>query len=109
MDGGHIDLVRARKGGFAGGFFAVWTPNKQRIAPDSMPDTSKPYTPPAVDFEFARSVALRMTADLFRLEAESEGAGQGRAQRRGIAEPASTTMSSPPSSILKERKPSTKT
>ena len=73
MDGGHIDLVRARKGGFAGGFFAVWTPNKQRIAPDAMPDTSKPFTPPAVEFEFARGVALRMTADLFRLEARSEG------------------------------------
>ncbi|MCY3832583.1 MAG: membrane dipeptidase, partial [Chloroflexi bacterium] len=73
MDGGHIDLVRARKGGFAGGFFAVWTPNKQRIAPDSMPDTSKPFAPAAVDFEFAQSAALRMSADLFRLEAESEG------------------------------------
>lgn len=73
MDGGHIDLVRARKGGFAGGVFAVWTPNKQRIAPDSMPDTSKPFTPPAVEFEFARTVALRMTADLFRIEAESDG------------------------------------
>jgi membrane dipeptidase len=73
MAGGHIDLVRARKGGFAGGFFAVWTPNKQRIAPDSMPDTSKPYVPEAVDFEFAQSVALRMSADLFRIEAESDG------------------------------------
>ncbi|MDE2750138.1 MAG: dipeptidase [Chloroflexota bacterium] len=73
LDSGHIDLVRARRGGFAGGFFAVWAPNKERIAPDSMPDTSKPFTPPAVDFEFARSCALRMTADLFRLEAESEG------------------------------------
>ncbi len=73
LDSGHIDLVRARRGGFAGGFFAVWTPNEQRIAPDSMPDTSKPFTPPAVDCEFARSVALRMSADLFRIEAESDG------------------------------------
>ena len=73
LDSGHIDLVRARRGGFAGGFFAVWTPNEQRIAPDSMPDTAKPFTPPAVDFEFARSVALRMSADLFRIEAESAG------------------------------------
>ena len=73
LDDGHIDLVRARKGGFAGGFFAVWAPNKHRIAPDSMPDTTKPYTPPAVDSEFARGVALRMSADLFRIEAESDG------------------------------------
>ena len=73
LDSGHIDLVRARRGGFAGGFFAVWTPNEQRIAPDSMPDTSKPFTPPAVDVEFARGVALGMSADLFRIEAESAG------------------------------------
>ena len=82
LDSGHIDLVRARRGGFAGGFFAVWTPNEQRIAPDSMPDTSKPFTPPAVDYEFARGVALRMSADLFRIEAESAGKGQGRAHSR---------------------------
>ena len=74
MDGGHIDLVRARRGGFAGGFFAVYVPNpERRIDPDSMPDLSKPYTPPAVEFVYSQSVALRMTADLFRLEAESEG------------------------------------
>ena len=74
MDGGHIDLVRARKGGFAGGFFAVWTPNlESRIAPDSMPDTSKPYSPPPVEHQYAQRVALRMMADLFRLEEESAG------------------------------------
>ena len=74
MDGGHIDLVRARKGGFAGGFFAVWTPNlESRIDPDSMPDTSKPYSPPPVEHQYAQRVALRMMADLFRLEEESAG------------------------------------
>ena len=74
MDGGHIDLVRARKGGFAGGFFAVWTPNlESRIAPESMPDTSKPYSPPPVEHQYAQRVALRMMADLFRLEDESTG------------------------------------
>ncbi len=73
MAGGHIDLVRARRGGFAGGFFAVWTPNEERIDPDHMPDTSKPYAPPAVEPDFARRVALRMSANLFRLEAASAG------------------------------------
>ena len=74
MDGGHIDLVRARKGGFAGGFFAVYVPNpERRIDPDSMPDLSKPYTSPAVEFVYSQRVALRMMADLFRLEARSEG------------------------------------
>lgn len=73
MDGGHIDLVRARRGGFAGGFFAVFVPNKERIDPDNMPDLSKPYTPPAVDFGFSQIVANRLTADLFRLESLSAG------------------------------------
>lgn len=74
MDGGHIDLVRARRGGFAGGFFAVYVPNpERRIDPDSMPDTSKPYVSPSVDFVFSQGVALRMMADLFKLEAASEG------------------------------------
>ena len=73
MDGGHIDLVRARRGGFAGGFFAVFVPNKERIDPDNMPDLSKPYTPPAVDFGFSQIAANRLTADLFRLESLSEG------------------------------------
>ena len=74
MDGGHIDLVRARRGGFAGGFFAVYVPNPQRrIDPDHMPDLSKPYTSPAVEFVYSQGVALRMMADLFKLEAESNG------------------------------------
>ena len=73
-EGGHIDLVRARRGGFAGGFFAVYVPNpKSRIDPDNMPDTSKPYAPPAVDFVFSQGVALRSMADLFKLEAQSAG------------------------------------
>lgn len=74
MDGGHIDLVRARRGGFAGGFFAVFVPNpERRIDPDNMPDTSKPYTSPAVDFDISQAAANRLTADLFRLESLSEG------------------------------------
>ena len=74
MDAGHIDLVRAKRGGFAGGFFAVYVPNPQRrIDPDNMPDLSKPYTSPAVEFVYSQAVALRMMADLFKLEAESDG------------------------------------
>jgi microsomal dipeptidase-like Zn-dependent dipeptidase len=33
---GHLDLARARAGGFAGGFFAIFTPH-----PDGFPDDSK--------------------------------------------------------------------
>ncbi|MGQ0610087.1 MAG: dipeptidase [Paracoccaceae bacterium] len=31
---GHIDLARARAGGLAGGFFAIWAPNDPAKAPD---------------------------------------------------------------------------
>ena len=74
MQGGHIDLVRARRGGFVGGFFAVYVPNPElRIDPDNMPEIAKPYAPPAVEFVYAQGVALRMMADLFKLEALSAG------------------------------------
>ena len=29
MDEGHIDLPRSKKGGFAGGFFAIFIPNQK--------------------------------------------------------------------------------
>ena len=74
MDSGHIDLARARRGGFAGGFCAVYVPNLDtRIAPDNMPDTSKPYAPPAVEFVYSQGVVLRQMADLFKLQAASAG------------------------------------
>ncbi|MDE2952576.1 MAG: dipeptidase [Chloroflexota bacterium] len=74
MEGGHIDLPRAREGGFAGGFCAVFVPNpKRRIDPDNMPDISKPYTSPAVEFTFSQAAAQGQVADLFRLEALSQG------------------------------------
>ena len=74
MKDGHIDLPRARQGGFAGGFFAVYVPNpNRRIAPDSMPDMTKPYVPEALELRYSQGIALRSMADLFRLEAESAG------------------------------------
>ena len=74
MDSGHLDLVRARRGGFAGGFFAVFVPHPQvKIAPDSLPDRSKPYVSEPVEFVHSQRIVLRMLADLFKLEAASEG------------------------------------
>lgn len=74
MDSGHIDLVRARRGGFAGGFFAVFIPNPTLdISPDSLPDLREPTMPDMLDAEYSQPIALRLMADLFRLEAESEG------------------------------------
>lgn len=74
MEGGHIDLPRARIGGFAGGFFAVFVPNpERRIDPNSMPDLRKPYVSPAVEFNFSHVAVQGQVADLYRLEALSQG------------------------------------
>jgi membrane dipeptidase len=66
---GHIDMARARAGGLAGGFFAVYVP------PD--PALPKPerwdVLPPPLDPAYAQRVAIGMAALLFRLEAESQG------------------------------------
>src|SRR3954470_4080694 len=35
---GHLDLARARAGGFAGGFFAIFTPHPGGYAPDGEPE-----------------------------------------------------------------------
>lgn len=76
---GHLDLPRAREGGFAGGFFAVFVP------PDpSLPTSAEPpiiQTPtgyeielsPPIDPSYAQRIAIGVTAILFRLEAESQG------------------------------------
>ena len=42
-DLGHIDLPRARKGGFAGGFFAIFVPSPEMEAMD--PDAPPPDRP----------------------------------------------------------------
>lgn len=71
MDDGHIDLPRARQGGFGGGFFAVFAPNPEmEITADFVPD---PQQPPPLEWSYAQRCALGMMADLFKLEAESGG------------------------------------
>lgn len=73
-DVGHIDLPRAREGGFAGGFFAVFIEDEH--TPDFDPDSTfelPEELPPALEHRYALQVATVMTAELFRLEAESEG------------------------------------
>ncbi len=84
---GHLDLPRARAGGFVGGLFAVFVPNprwervfRRRESPraaagsDDGADFGWEVSPPGrVDRRHALSFALGMTSRLFRLEAESEG------------------------------------
>ena len=70
VTGGHIDLPRARAGGFAGGLFAVFSP------PLAMPNMTSSMRDPAYDLplppllalETARTSTLGMIAILLRLE-----------------------------------------
>lgn len=89
-DSGHIDLPRAREGGLAGGFFAVFIPDPDDDSPDqpapadvgdaanAMADryTDPAAMPPGMPLGHAQREALRTVARLFRLERESEGAAK---------------------------------
>src|SRR6266852_1875339 len=78
-DKGHIDLPRAREGGFVGGFFAVFVgPDPALPAPaePAFTKTGNGYEmqlAPAVDPVYAQRTAIAVTALLFRLEAEANG------------------------------------
>jgi membrane dipeptidase len=74
---GHIDLPRARAGGFAGGLLAVFVPPRERHADlDSMTQAAAYDVPLPVPAELthAQAVALQMIALLFRIVRRSEGA-----------------------------------
>ena len=82
-DRGHIDLPRAREGGMAGGFFAIFTANhdmkrviKPVLAPDGteVPGARTVDLPPRLDRRHALSFTLACMSDLFRLERKAAGA-----------------------------------
>lgn len=79
-DRGHLDLSRAREGGFGGGFFAIFVPakrqedepeseNKGRRAGSGSPDETEMSVP----FDYASDFTQNLVRSLFQLEAESEG------------------------------------
>ena len=75
---GHLDLPRARRGGFAGGFFAIFPPapqQGQRMREQLvLSETGYEVLPfPALDPAYAQRVTLAVAARLFRLERESAG------------------------------------
>ena len=71
LDGGHIDYRRSQKGGFAGGFFAVFIPNKtMNVKPGKAP---KPKRPDPLKYGYSLKIAMSMVSILFQIEAESEG------------------------------------
>lgn len=65
---GHLDLPRAKKGGFGGGFFAIFVPQvkeKKRKGPQKM---GQP-----VDTNYAQQVTREMIDLLFALECQADG------------------------------------
>ena len=81
-DRGHIDLPRARDGGLAGGFFAIFTnsPNYERIVRPmvdsdgvAVPGGRTIDLPPRLARRTALTWTMSVMSDLFRLERESQG------------------------------------
>lgn len=74
---GHIDLPRAREGGFGGGFFAVFVPPEPTAEKESFElPTSDAYEfplPPPLELGYSQRTAMAMSASLFRIEAASNG------------------------------------
>jgi membrane dipeptidase len=82
-DSGHIDLPRAREGGLAGGFFAIFTPSKswKRVVTPlldpsgaEIPGAMSVGLPPKLAHRTALRFTLSIMSDLLRLERESDGA-----------------------------------
>lgn len=70
---GHLDLAKAREGGFGGGFFAIFVPSSSSFSADDAEMRRPPYDLPLPDpvaWEDAMPVALSQAAVLLRLEAE---------------------------------------
>jgi membrane dipeptidase len=76
---GHVDLPRAKAGGLAGGFFAVWVPDPgvhiEPAEPGGAIDiySSVDSMPPMMETSHAQVSALHSLAALLRVEAASDG------------------------------------
>ena len=73
---GHMDMPRMKKGGFAGGFFAIFAPTDG----EDLPDDDEEVNPP-LSGQIAQPAALRKTLEmaalLFRIERRVRGEIQG--------------------------------
>src|SRR5215204_1791849 len=76
---GHIDLIRAREGGFGGGFFACYTPNpeddgwNEESALTVIENGYEVSGAPPLDPEYAQDFTEGLVKDLYLLEKESDG------------------------------------
>lgn len=98
-DLGHIDLPRAREGGFGGGFFACYVPNPEDewIEESALTLTEGGYEvadAPPVDPVYARRFADELVEILFRTEAESD-AGLSSHISKSTMPPSRTSSTSP--------------
>ncbi|TGT63657.1 membrane dipeptidase [Mesorhizobium sp. M00.F.Ca.ET.170.01.1.1] len=68
--GGHIDLPRARKGGFAGGMFAIFPPPIEKTKRSAVPPapSDNEALPPELPHAEAVTSTIGMASILFRLE-----------------------------------------
>jgi membrane dipeptidase len=71
-DSGHLDLPRAKEGGFGGGFFAMFVPQQKKPDPGEKKKARR-YMPQSVDPLYAQEVTQKMIDLLFQLEDEAEG------------------------------------
>jgi membrane dipeptidase len=72
-EAGQLDLVKARKGGFAGGLFAIFVPPVRRKPPNETQNGLTATDAPAVELAEAQRVTFAMAALLLRIERESQG------------------------------------
>jgi hypothetical protein len=78
--GGHLDLAKARAGGFAGGLFAIFVPSDEAGGDGAHVEalmTQASYDiplPPCLDLTASQRATLHMASLLMRLERVSEGA-----------------------------------
>jgi membrane dipeptidase len=75
-DKGQLDLPKARKGGFAGGLFAIFVPSaEKKSAPSetSTPNFASAAEPPGVDMAEAQRTVFAMVSLLYRIESQSHG------------------------------------
>lgn len=72
---GHLDLPRAREGGFAGWMLAVFVPSGKRMGPRrrDVPGRYELPMPRPPSLARAQRTAGRLAASLFRAERQSEG------------------------------------
>jgi len=75
-DIGHIDLPRARQGGLAAGFFALFVPQQTqnaRVGFDITQSGKHIKVAPPIDFHYARDMTHALMASLFKMVSTSSG------------------------------------